>query len=269
MKLTITSWSFNALTLGEAWGVARAIGIGAMDLGLLHRPALDRAAVLADPAGTASKVRDLGINASNVYWLFGASPLERAVSDPAALAGNTADFRKVAAFAAAVGAPSIFVLPGVAHAGTPLDEAFAASVRALTALKSVADDAGVLLTVEPHVGGLIASPEMAERLVEAVPGLKLTLDYAHFVAMGYPQAAIDRLAPHAGHVHLRQARPGALQAKLGEGTLDFIAMVETLRAARYGGWLALEYVHQPYMGTLHDDVLTETVELKRLVEPAL
>ncbi|WMS43584.1 sugar phosphate isomerase/epimerase family protein [Acuticoccus sp. MNP-M23] len=269
MKLTITAWSFTELTLREAWGVTQAIGLGAMDLGLLHRPALDRAAILADPQAAAAKVRDIGISVSNLYWLFGASPFDRAVSDPAALDENLADFRKVVAFAAAIGAPSIFVLPGVAHAGTRLSDAFAASVRALAALKPVADEAGVLLTVEPHVGGLIACPEMAEQLVDAVPGLKLTLDYAHFVAMGYPQAEIDRLAPHAGHVHLRQARPGALQAKLGEGTLDFVAMIETLRAAGYDGYLALEYVHQAYMNTLSDDVLTETVSLKRLIEPAL
>lgn len=40
------------------------------------------------------------------------------------------------------------------------------------------------------------------------------------------------------------------------------AMLGTLRDAGYAGWLALEYVHQDYMGTLHDDVLTETVRLR-------
>ena len=269
MKLTITSWSFNELTLAEAWGVAQAIGFGAMDLGLLHRPALDRAAVLRDPAGAADAIRDIGVEVSNVYWLFGESPADRALSDPAALDANLADFPKVAAFAAAVGAPSIFVLPGVAHPGRAAADTFAASVRALAALQPVAADAGVTLTVEPHVGGILSSPDATLRLVEAVPGLKLTLDYAHFAAMGYPQAEIDPLAPHAAHVHLRQARPGALQAKLGEGTLDFVAMVETLRAAGYDGYLSLEYVHQAYMSTLSDDVLTETMQQKRLVEPAL
>jgi sugar phosphate isomerase/epimerase len=80
--------------------------------------------------------------------------------------------------------------------------------------------------------------------------------------MGFTQGAIDPLAAHAGHVHLRQARPGALQAKWAEGVLDFPAMIGTLRDAGYDGWLAVEYVHQAYMNTLSDDVLTETVRMR-------
>ena len=55
---------------------------------------------------------------------------------------------------------------------------------------------------------------------------------------------------------------GVLQAKFGQGTLNFPAMFATLRAAGYQGWLALEAVHQDYMDTLGDDVITETVALR-------
>jgi sugar phosphate isomerase/epimerase len=126
----------------------------------------------------------------------------------------------------------------------------------------IATDHGLTLTVEPHIGGVLASPAETLALLDRAPGVKLALDYAHFACMGFPQSAIDPLAPFAGHVHLRQARPGALQAKWGEGTLDFAAMVATLRAADYGGWLAVEYVHQSYMNTLSDDVLTETIRMR-------
>jgi sugar phosphate isomerase/epimerase len=73
------------------------------------------------------------------------------------------------------------------------------------------------------------------------------------------------LAPMAAHVHLRQARPGALQAKLEHGTLNFAAMLATLDRHGYAGHLAIEYVHQDYMDTLHDDVLSETIKLRDLV----
>ena len=55
---------------------------------------------------------------------------------------------------------------------------------------------------------------------------------------------------------------GALQAKFAQGTLNFPAMFGTLRAAGYDGYLALEAVHQDYMNTLTEDVLTETVALR-------
>lgn len=255
MRMTITSWSFPACTLAEARGVSEALGFQAMDLGLLHGAALDRGRIIADPEGAA---RDLGgMTVSNLYWLFGRDIVENAVSDPGARGRNTAEFEAVCRFAKAVGAPTVFVLPGVSGPG-----AFDASAAGLRDLVAVAGRHGVTLTVEPHVGGVLASPADSLRMLDQVPGLKLALDYAHFVCMGFRQAEIDVLAPHAGHVHLRQARPGALQAKWGEGVLDFTAMIEVLRDAGYKDWLAVEYVHQGYMNTLFDDVLTETIRMR-------
>jgi sugar phosphate isomerase/epimerase len=101
-------------------------------------------------------------------------------------------------------------------------------------------------------------------MCERAPGVKLALDYAHFAVSGYRQEEIDILATYAGHAHLRQARPGALQAKLEEGTLNFPAMLATFRDAGFDGYVACEYVHQGYFDTLHDDVLTETVKMRDL-----
>ena len=99
-------------------------------------------------------------------------------------------------------------------------------------------------------------------LLRLAPSLKLTLDYAHFVCLGYRQEEIDALAPHAAHVHVRQARPGVLQAKLSQGTLNFAAMLGVLHDAGYDGYLSVEWVHQDYMETLYDDVLTETIQAR-------
>lgn len=261
MKLSVTSWSFPACTLDEAWAIAQALGFQALDLGLFYGPALDKAGVLADPVGAAAGLKARGIWGANLYWLFGSGLADRAMTDPASLPGNLADFADVCRFAAEAGIPSVFVLPGVADA-RPKAGAIAQSATALRALLPIARDHGVTLTVEPHVGSVLGSPAETLSLLQQAPGVKLALDYAHFVCMGFVQEAIDPLAAHAGHVHLRQARPGALQAKWGEGTIDFAAMVSTLRAAGYDGWLAVEYVHQTYMNTLQDDVLTETIRMR-------
>ncbi|WP_431297766.1 sugar phosphate isomerase/epimerase family protein [Tabrizicola sp. BL-A-41-H6] len=255
MKLCVTSWSFPACNLFEAWGVARALGFRAMDLGLLHGAALDRTRITSDPISASASLSD--ITASNLYWLFGHDIVENAVSDPNAAARNEAEFASVCAFAKAAGCPTVFVLPGVSGAG-----AFAATAKALRGLVRIAEAHGVQLTVEPHIGGLLASPTATLDMLREVPGLKLALDYAHFVCMGFRQSEIDVLAPHAGHVHMRQARPGALQAKWGEGVLDVTAMVGLLRDVGYDGYLAIEYVHQGYMNTLFDDVLTETIRMR-------
>ncbi len=265
MKLSITSWSFPACSLQESWDITKALGISHMDMGLLHGAALDRSEILQDPLGTAQKIGDMGINIANLYWLFGASPQDRPLSDLEAAEKNLADYCQVLSFANALNIPSLFLLPGVAKTGTSQKELLSISARALNAMLPLAEAQNIALSVEPHIGGLLKSPAITLDFLAQVPGLKLTLDYAHFACMGFAQSDIDALAPFAAHIHMRQARPGALQAKMAEGTLDFVAMVETLRDANYGGYLSIEYVHQDYMNTLFDDVLTETIKMRDLL----
>jgi sugar phosphate isomerase/epimerase len=266
MKISVTSWSFPACTLKESWGIANALGISHLDLGLLHGASLDRDLVLSDPTAAAAEVKAMGISAANLYWLFGDTPDERPLSDPAALEQNMADYTSVLTFAEALDIPTLFLLPGVSKAGQSEGDLLASSAQALRAMMPLAEYHGIALSVEPHVGGLLKSPNSCLAFVDTVPGLKLTLDYAHFACMGFVQSEIDPLARHAAHVHMRQARPGALQAKMAEGTLDFVAMVETLRSVDYDGFLSIEYVHQGYMNTLFDDVLTETIHMRNLLQ---
>ncbi|MCB1993154.1 MAG: sugar phosphate isomerase/epimerase, partial [Geminicoccaceae bacterium] len=263
--LSLTSWSLTHCTLGEAANIGRALGIEGLDLGLLHGPALAKGRLLADPEALAGEIRRLGIICPNLYWLFGNGLVDRNLADPEARAANEADFRRVLAFATAASIPTIFVLPGVCGRGIGREAALERSAASLRPLAAMAGDAGVTLTVEPHVGGFLESPGLTLALLDAVPGLKLTLDYAHFACLGFTQGEIDPLAAHAAHVHLRQARPGALQCKLEHGTLNFPAMLATLAGHGYRGRLAIEYVHQGYMDTLHDDVLSETIKMRDLV----
>ncbi|MCC5973935.1 MAG: sugar phosphate isomerase/epimerase [Rubellimicrobium sp.] len=266
MKLSVTSWSFPELTLSEAGGIARTLGLEGIDIGLFYRAALDRVRLLTAPEAYAEEVAAAaGLPLSNLYYLFGADLADRNLALPRPAPGNPADFDKALAFCRAAGIPSLFILPGLVNPGQTRAEAFAASAEALRPLVAAGQQAGVTVTIEPHVHSLIETPEMAAEMIEAVPGLKLTLDPAHFTALGHRQDEIEALCPHAGHIHLRQARMGALQAKMGEGTINFPAFLGSLRDAGYDGWLSIEYVHQGYMNTLYDDVLTETVKMRDLV----
>ena len=199
------------------------------------------------------------------YHLFGDTPAHRNLADPASLDRNLADFAEAIRFCVAAAIPTAFVLPGVCNPGQDRAAALAQSARALNRLLPLAADSGVTLTMEPHVHSFLESPALTLALLEAVPGLRLTLDYAHFTCLGWRQEEIDPLAPHAAHVHLRQARPGVLQAKSDQGTINVPALLGSLRACGYAGSLAVEYVHQDYMDTRHDDVLTETIRMRDAV----
>ena len=265
MRLGLTSWSLRACSTAEAVAIARALGFAGLDLGYFYGPALSKAAILADPEAAAREVRALGIAVPNFYHLFGDTLAGRNLADPKSLDRNAEDFAKVARFCEVAGIASVFVLPGVCNPGQSRAQALDASAASLATLLPLARRAGVTLTVEPHVHSYLESPDLVLDLIGRVPGLKLTLDYAHFTCLGQTQDRIDALAPHAAHVHVRQARPGALQTKLAQGTINMPAMLGTLRDAGYDGWLALEWVHQDYMDTLHDDVLTETIACRDLL----
>jgi len=265
MRLSVTSWSFPMLTLAEVGGVAKATGFEAIDVGYFYRSSLDKARLLAEPEAYGREVlAALPVKVANLYHLFGASLAERNLASGSFRPENLADFRQALKFCKAVGAPTIFILPGILNGRQSRAEALANTAEALKPMVEAGAAAGVKVCVEAHVHSYLESPALAAELCEKAPGVKLALDYAHFVVSGYRQDEIDALAQYAGHVHLRQARPGALQTKMAEGVINFPAMFATLKAAGFDGWLACEYVHQAYFDTIHDDVLTETIVMRDL-----
>lgn len=261
MKLSLTSWSFPALALDEFASVAKAIGVDAIDVGLFYRSALDKAEILGDPKAAASQVAALDIDVANYYHLFGDGLAGRNLALPGTIDENAKDLKQVLTFADAASIPTVFILPGVVNPGQSRDDAANQSIESLRALLDVAKDHEAKICIEPHVHSFSESPDMVQRLIDET-GIGLALDYSHFACLGYRQEEVDPLARHAVHVHLRQARMGALQAKFDQGTLNFPAMFGTLRDAGYTGALAIENVHQDYMNTLFEDVMTETIAMR-------
>jgi len=128
---------------------------------------------------------------------------------------------------------------------------------------------GVHLAIEPNYGAAVRTPADALRMITEVPGLGLVVDPAHQVMQGFRQEELDPLWRHARHVHARQARPGYLQARLQGGTIDFDAVIVSLRAVGYDGGICVENVLLPDAAWLPSDFLDpvgETVALQRLLQ---
>ncbi len=261
MQLSLTAWSLPACTLQEAADISKALGIGALDVGLFYNSALDKDEILSDPAAAAQRLAPLGVRIPNYYHLFGDGLDGRNLALPGTIDANARDMERVLTFADAADIDTVFILPGVVNAGQSRDQAAAVSIDSLRALLAVAGDFHATICIEPHVHSFAESPAIVQRLIDET-GIGLALDYSHFACLGYRQDEVDPLAAHAVHVHLRQARMGALQAKFDQGTLNFPAMFGTLRDAGYQGALAIENVHQDYMNTLFEDVLTETIIMR-------
>lgn len=134
-------------------------------------------------------------------------------------------------------------------------ERLAACVRDWAA---VAADYDGVFGFEPHVGGIIHTPDRARWLLDQVnhPHLKLNFDYSHFELMDIPLVdAIHQLIPDAVGVHVKdvQGRYPTFKFLLpGAGTLDYSDYLCRLQAAGYDGAITVEISGQLFNAPGYD-----------------
>lgn len=123
----------------------------------------------------------------------------------------------------------------------------------------VAGEMGIRAVLHPHIGTVVQSPQEIYRVLEGTR-IPLCLDTGHILAGGGDPAALALSAPdRVGHVHLKDvnvqlAKEVAIGAitystavrkglyrRLGDGDVDVLALVASLRSACYTGWFVLEH----------------------------
>jgi sugar phosphate isomerase/epimerase len=116
------------------------------------------------------------------------------------------------------------------------------------------------IRIEGGVGSNTANPDDLLELLRMTPGLKVTLDYSHFVFQGLPVDRMEPLVAHAGHVQCRGAALGRMQVPFEENAIDFGRMIDHLLEVGYGGFFSMEYV---WMRTWDCDRTENTMETIR------
>lgn len=275
LHLSCTDFSFPLLAHDGALAIIARLGLRGADIGLFEghghlKPG--RELRKAGPNGTKLKRRleGHGLKAADIFLQSHSSFAELAINHPEIKkrAFARSQFFRALDYATAAGADHLTILPGVAFEQESRDDSTWRSAESLAWRVAEAKSAGLRLAVEPHVGSLIDTPERALDLVQRVPGLGLTLDYAHFTRAGIPDARIEPLAKFATHVHARAARDGRLQSSLKENTIDFPGLLAALRRNRFTGWIALEYVWIDWEHCNEVDIISESIQLKTLLETA-
>jgi sugar phosphate isomerase/epimerase len=67
-------------------------------------------------------------------------------------------------------------------------------------------------------------------------------------------------------VHLRQAGPEVVQARAGEGTIDFRRLRDKLLATGYDGYFAIEYQwEEGWLDFTRVDCIAETDDMRKLM----
>ncbi|MBI4551625.1 MAG: sugar phosphate isomerase/epimerase [Candidatus Latescibacteria bacterium] len=276
MRLTVSGHSFEWLPLEGTLAVAKAMGFTGVDIAGFHaraRCSLEPDAVGAEPEKYAEHLNALlnqyELQAVDFFPQFGAQLTERSLNDPdpAVRQQNTQSFRGIVRFCELTRIPGFTISPGIPHPDRSLEQNLDTSGDELRRLTDMAGERGITVRFEPHMMSVADTPERALALIERAPHATVTLDYSHFLLQYIPVERCHALLPHTDHFHVRQARPGRLQTRTEEGTLDFVDIASRLKALNYQRCLSIEYVCIPWYDCNQVDCLTETVFTKRVLEP--
>jgi sugar phosphate isomerase/epimerase len=275
MRLTVSSYSFEAIPLEGALAVVQSMGFKGTDIGGFHnrgKASLEPDQVAQNPQHYADYLKKLldkyELHAFDYFVQFGSSPEERALTDPnpSVQQQNYQSIEGIAQFCKMLAIPTITVLPGLDDPSRPLEQNLELSGQGLKRYVEICGEYGVTVCYEPHMGSVADTPELALNLVERAHGIKIALDYSHFVLQYIPVERIHPLLPHAGHIHIRSARPGKLQTRWVEGTIDFVDIINRLKAQKYEHCLSIEYVCQDWFDGFQIDTLSETMVAKAALE---
>jgi inosose dehydratase len=141
--------------------------------------------------------------------------------------------------------------------------------------RSVRDETGLRTVFHHHCAGYVETPEEIERLLDLThpDALGLVFDTGHYAygtgntGPGEVPAGLERFAGRIWYVHFKDCHPGIAQqarsegwdyftavgrglfCELGQGYVDFPAVVQWLRSSGYRGWITVEQDVLPGMGT--------------------
>lgn len=257
------TWAFSDLTLTEALGTIARLGFRYADIG--SGPNLNAPRAATDPLRAAAEIKgDLALfnlKLSDLYLLLPRISL----ADDDKRQKDLDLYRALIPFAKALAAPGITLSPGLVH---PADDTDARdrTVAALCEMVRLGADAGLRVSVEPHVDSMAQTPDDALRLLKEVPGLALTLDWAQMVVQGVDEVDIRTLLPHTRHLQIRQAAKGKPQTPFEGGRIDLPRVLDALQHADYRGVVCVEYMTAP--GFAPVDTLSESARLRDALRDA-
>jgi len=152
-------------------------------------------------------------------------------------------FRKVCECAVEAGLSHVMGVPGEIIANNSSDHGLGISLDTLPKMLEIARDTGIGFTVEPHTGSILTSPEAIHSMVEKIPGLTLSLDYSHYIGMGFKPADMVSLNAHAAHIHAKPARNGVPKCPFYEGEDYYEEVLKDLLERSWDGIIAVECMY--------------------------
>lgn len=257
MYVAVNAWTFpDQWSADEQIAAAAAAGFEGLELVLSAEGPLrpdtpvEEFARLAERAG-GSNLRLSGL-ATALFWEF-----NYACPDQADRQRAVDLTLRMLDRAAAARAGAILVVPalvGKVDDARPLvsyADALHRTLEALSRLRFEAEARGVVLAIENVWNRFLLSPLEAAELIDRVnsPYVGFYLDTGNVLAHGYPEDWIATLGGRIARVHAKDydlSKPGwAGFCPLGEGSVNWPAVVGELQAVGYDGPLTYEGAGEP------------------------
>ena len=265
-KFACADFTFPLLPHDDVLALIAMLGFTGVDVGLFEErshlwPSREFANVEASARQLKAKLDARGLQAADVFLQLAEDFTPYAINQPDATRRRQAreSFMRTLDYAAACGCRHVTTLPGVTFADEAPASSWNRAVDELAWRVEQTQAHELIFGVEAHVGSIVSDPLTAAQLVEAVPGLTLTLDYTHFTRLGMADSEIEPLVKYASHFHVRGAREGRLQESFARNTIDYARVYAAMLETEYTGWIGIEYVWIDWEHCNECDNLSETI----------
>jgi sugar phosphate isomerase/epimerase len=276
VKLACADFTFPLLEHDRALALIRMLDIEGLDLGLFGnrshvRPEHVRGDIPMWSGILKERIARSGLELADFFFQPWTDFTLRAVNhpDPGQRDEAAALFRDMVEVARRLSAPGMTMLPGVRFGDDSWGESIRQSAEELKWRVDLAAKHNIALSVEGHLGSNVDTPEKIIQLLDLTPGLKLTLDYTHFVSAGFAEADVDPLLPYARHFHCRGATKGQLQSTFDENTVDYRRIVRRLQELGYPGYFGIEYTWSDWQNCNRTDNVSETIRFRDLARETM
>ena len=106
----------------------------------------------------------------------------------------------------------------------------------------MAESYGLVASFHPHLTTIVEGPDQVRKIFAKTSKIGFCPDVAHLTAGGADAAALIReLGDRVVYGHLKDYQPEPFAfLPLGEGTIDFSAVLEAFQASSIGEWITVE-----------------------------
>ena len=276
MKLGCADFTWPLMTHTDVVRHIAMLGFDGVDLGLMEgrtqvQPGMVRQDVAMWSGVIGERLAAAGLEAADVFFVpsFNLTDLAANNPDPDQRDGGHEAFLDILEFSRRIGAPGMTMNGGIPLEGQSTSDSMRLSASELTRRVEAAAEHDIEVRVEASVNSNTPTPEMALELVDAVPGLKLTIDYCHFVYQDIPESDVHPLLEHAAHFQCRGAAPGRMQVNFQENAIDYRGVLERLMALGYDAYFSIEYVWIDVWDCNRTENTMETIQFRDFVKAVL